>query len=98
MADSTEEVRKELQQEVNQGTYPIEGVTFTTEQLREQFEVLGFAAPFVVVEALEELGYKCETSYGSHNNYICTVTKDTTSIEVDEDNLRRSLPRDVVTF
>ena len=53
---------------------------------------------FVVVEALEELGYKCETSYGSHNNYICTLTKDTTSIEVGEDNLRRSLPRDAVTF
>ena len=59
MADSTEEVRKELQQEVNQGTYPIEGVTFTTEQLREQFEVLGFAAPFVVVNR------KCDGIRGS---------------------------------
>ena len=50
MTDPTEDIRKELQQEINQGDSPIEGETFTTEQLREQFEVLGFQAPFVVVK------------------------------------------------
>ena len=50
MTDPTEEIRIRLQGEINQGDYPIEGETFTTEQLREQFEVLGFQAPFVVVK------------------------------------------------
>ena len=47
--DPTEDIRIRLQGEINRGEYPIEGETFTTEQLREQFEVHGFLAPFVRV-------------------------------------------------
>lgn len=49
MSDPTEEIRRELQAAVNTGDIPPEGQTWTTEQLREQFEVEGFAAPYVVV-------------------------------------------------
>ena len=49
MTDPTEDIRRELQGEINQGDFPIEGETFTTEQLREQFDVHGFMAPFVRV-------------------------------------------------
>lgn len=49
MSDPTEDTRRELQYLVNSGHIPPEGQTWTTEQLREEFEVLGFMAPFVVV-------------------------------------------------
>ena len=49
MTDPTEEMRRGLQAKVNSGEIPPEGQTWTTEQLREEFEVQGFAAPFVVV-------------------------------------------------
>ena len=49
MTDPTEEMRRGLQHAVNSGETPPEGQTWTTEQLREEFEVQGFAAPFVVV-------------------------------------------------
>ena len=49
MTDPTEDMRRELQAGVNSGEIPPEGQTWTTEQLREEFEVQGFMAPFVVV-------------------------------------------------
>ena len=49
MTDPTEDMRRELQHAVNSGEIPPEGQTWTTEQLREQFEVEGFMAPYVVV-------------------------------------------------
>jgi len=49
MTDPTEEARRELQAAVNSGEIQPKGLTWTTEQLREEFEVQGFAAPFVVV-------------------------------------------------
>ena len=49
MTDPTEDMRRELQAAVNSGEIPPEGQTWTTEQLREEFEVEGFMAPFVVV-------------------------------------------------
>jgi hypothetical protein len=49
MADPTEEIRRELQYAVNTGEIQPKGQTWTTEQLREEFEVQGFMAPFVVV-------------------------------------------------
>ena len=49
MTDPTEDLRRGLQNMVNSGEIPPEGQTWTTGQLREQFEVEGFLAPFVVV-------------------------------------------------
>ena len=49
MTDPTEQIRRELQHAVNSGEVQPEGQTWTTEQIREQFEVEGFMAPFVVV-------------------------------------------------
>ena len=49
MTDPTEEMRRELQAGVNSGEIPPEGQTWTTEGLRQEFEVQGFMAPFVVV-------------------------------------------------
>ena len=49
MTDPTEDLRRELQAKVNSGEIPPEGQTWTTEQLREEFEVEGFMAPFVRV-------------------------------------------------
>mgnify|MGYP001568009874 CR=1 FL=1 len=49
MTDPTEELRRGLQTAVNAGQIQPEGQTWTTEQLREGFEVQGFMAPFVVV-------------------------------------------------
>ena len=49
MTDPTEDLRREMQHAVNSGEIPPEGQTWTTEQLREEFEVEGFMAPFVVV-------------------------------------------------
>lgn len=44
-----EELRRELQYAVNSGEIQPKGQTWTTEQLREEFEVLSFLAPFVGV-------------------------------------------------
>lgn len=49
MTDPTEDVRRDLQAAVNSGEIPPQGQTWTTEQLREEFEVQGFMAPFVRV-------------------------------------------------
>ena len=49
MTDPTEQMRRELQAGVNSGEIPPEGQTWTTEGLRQEFEVQGFMAPFVVV-------------------------------------------------
>ncbi len=49
MTDPTEQMRRGLQHAVNSGEIPPEGQTWTTEQLREVFEVQGFMAPFVMV-------------------------------------------------
>ena len=49
MLDPTEEMRRDLQYAVNSGEIPPEGQTWTTEQIREEFEVQGFLAPFVMV-------------------------------------------------
>ena len=50
MTDPFEQVRRDLQAQVNSGKIQPEGHTWTTEQLTQEFKVLGFAAPFVVVE------------------------------------------------
>jgi hypothetical protein len=49
MLDPTEEIRRDLQAAVNSGEIQPKGQTWTTQQLREEFEVQGFMAPFVVV-------------------------------------------------
>jgi hypothetical protein len=49
MLDPTEEVRRDLQTAVNSGEIQPKGQTWTTEQIREEFVVEGFMAPFVVV-------------------------------------------------
>jgi hypothetical protein len=49
MADPTEEIQRELQYAVNTGEIQPTGQTWTTEQLREEFEVARFMAPFVLV-------------------------------------------------
>jgi hypothetical protein len=50
MTDPSEEIRRELQAKVNSGEIPPEGQTWTTEGLRQEFEVLAFLAPFVRVK------------------------------------------------
>ena len=56
--DPTEAARRSLQQEVNADLSPREvlehahGQVWDTEQLREDFNVTGFMAPFVVVHRL----------------------------------------------
>ena len=49
MTDPTEEIRRDLQYAVNSGEIQPKGPTWTTEGLRQEFEVLAFLAPFVVV-------------------------------------------------
>ena len=49
MADPTEDMRRALVGAINGGEILPQGQTWTTEQLREEFEVQGFMAPFVVV-------------------------------------------------
>lgn len=49
MTDPTEDLRRDLQAKVNSGETQPEGKTWTPAQLREEFEVEGFMAPFVVV-------------------------------------------------
>ena len=56
MMSPSEELRRDLQNMVNSGEIPPEGQTWTTEQLREEFEVQGFMAPFVVVRRKSDGG------------------------------------------
>ena len=49
MLNPTEETRRGLQTAVNSGEIQPKGQTWTTQQLREEFEVQGFMAPFVRV-------------------------------------------------
>jgi hypothetical protein len=48
MSDPTENIRREMVNEINSSPV-VEEQTWTTDQLTEEFEVLGFMAPFVVV-------------------------------------------------
>lgn len=48
MKDETEEFRKAKVAEINNSEVTAEK-TWTTDQLTEEFEVLGFMAPFVIV-------------------------------------------------
>lgn len=48
--DKTETIRRFEQALINSGTVEPEGQTWTTDQLRQDFEVTGFAAPYVVVK------------------------------------------------
>ncbi len=47
--DETEDIRRALQVLINEGTIKPDAQTWTTDDLQKDFEVLGFAAPFVVV-------------------------------------------------
>ena len=47
--DSTEGLRRELQRAINDGEIQPGGQIWTTEQLREDFEILSFLAPCVIV-------------------------------------------------
>ena len=49
MPDETEDIRREMQAQVNNGEIQPEGQTWTTEQLTQDFQVHSFAAPFVLV-------------------------------------------------
>jgi hypothetical protein len=51
MPDSTEAIRRELVAELNEAGIPesYEGPVWTTEEMTQEFEVQGFAAPYVVV-------------------------------------------------
>ena len=49
MADPTEGIRRELVYAINSGIIPPKGKEWTTDELTEEFEVIGFLAPFVVV-------------------------------------------------
>ncbi len=49
MSDPTEDLRRELVAQVNSGELQPDGKEWTTEQLVEEFEAIGFMAPFVVV-------------------------------------------------
>ena len=58
MSDPTEGIRRELVETINSNSITKDalekiygkGNVFTTEDVRERFEVLGFMAPYVVVE------------------------------------------------
>lgn len=49
MNDPTENIRRELVYAINSGAILPEGKEWTTDELTEEFEVIGFLAPFVVV-------------------------------------------------
>lgn len=55
MSDPTENIRRELVAEINaepgsrEALEAVHGEVWDTEQVREQFDVIGFGAPFVVV-------------------------------------------------
>jgi len=49
MTDETEGIRRFLTEAVNSGLIAPEGKEWTTDELTQEFEVLGFAAPYVIV-------------------------------------------------
>lgn len=49
MSDPTENIRRDLLEAINTGAILPEGQEWNTDQLTEDFQVLGFLAPFVVV-------------------------------------------------
>jgi hypothetical protein len=55
---NTDDIRRELiesgQPQADLATQPSEAPTWDTEALRRDFEVIGFAAPFVVVRRLSD--------------------------------------------
>lgn len=53
MEDITENIRRILVKEVNSGGIVPKGKKWTTSELTEDFEVLGFLAPFVHVKHRE---------------------------------------------
>ena len=58
--DATEDIRRQLVQEVNAGELTRatletqHGRVWDTDEVRAEFEVIGFAAPFVMVRRLED--------------------------------------------
>ena len=50
MNDPTEGIRRELVEAINTGAIPPEGKEWSTDELTEEFQVIGFMAPFVVVK------------------------------------------------
>ena len=49
MYDPTENARRERVKEVNQPGFDVNGQRWTTEEMTEEFDVVGFLAPLVVV-------------------------------------------------
>lgn len=49
MEDPTEYVRRLEQAAINSGAVQPEGQTWTTDQLTADFDVIGYAAPYVIV-------------------------------------------------
>lgn len=47
--DKTEGIRRAMVYAINSGQVQPEGQEWTSDQLREEFEVIGFLAPYVVV-------------------------------------------------
>ena len=50
MSDPTEGIRRSLVEAINTGLIPPKGREWTTDELTEEFEVIGFLAPYVVVK------------------------------------------------
>ena len=49
MEDPTEGIRRVMVHAINSGAVQPEGREWTTDELTEEFEVIGFLAPYVVV-------------------------------------------------
>jgi hypothetical protein len=49
MTDPTEGIRRAMVQEINAPDFEPQGETWNTDQLREEFTVQGFMAPFCIV-------------------------------------------------
>ena len=49
MSDPTEGIRRVMVHTINSGAVLPEGREWTTDELTEEFEVIGFLAPYVVV-------------------------------------------------
>lgn len=50
MSDPTEGIRRAMVKAINSEEMDYEGQTWTTDQLTQEFEVVGFLAPFVMVK------------------------------------------------
>lgn len=48
--DETEAIRREMVAEINSPEFEVPAGAITTEQFREQYEAVGFMAPFVMVK------------------------------------------------